>query len=217
MLNRIRKDYAASITTMGIFMVLIILVTGTLILDITKNFYIKERYANATMRAAQHAVSYQLPSRGLSPEGSVAAIREYYLHTRPHLVNDTDFKKMTLEDAAFRGSKCERGQYPKIKVSNLLPEKKGSKRGNLKPELFIMTSKGVNANLPIANKTYKFTQNQMNLFKTKRYVGVRVEVEDVTTNFLMGMFGHPCSTFKTVSTVTTSGGYDEGWFDNSLK
>lgn len=183
--KRIKSNNGSTTTILGLAIIMLVLLMGVFMIDVSKNLYIKNIYYKSAQRAAEVAIKSQNVIGGLAGESGNAAIREY--------MTQRNGGKQTAETSSHRQS-CEvNGQYPKITIRY----DKTRAFDNNSTVLFNSTG-----GQPIAelNKNPKFLKNQ--------YKVIDVEVTDIVDNYFMSIFGKPCQEVTVRASSISTGTFD---------
>lgn len=194
--HKIKSDEGASVTIMGMAIVLLTIFVGMFMLDLGKNSYLVSIQTRNTQMAAQTAIKEQTGTGGLKLSAVNEAIDEYM-----KLRTGTDGTK---DYSAFL-SRCQtRGNYPKITI-------RMSKNRSNNDSGVVYVGSTYNGNkitfAPNAVANWNAVQSKGELRDKVKVL--EIEVEDSVDNFMLGLIGQPCSTLRTKASAITSTTFDD--------
>lgn len=199
--NNLKSDNGATVTVMGMVMIMSVLLLGIFMIDISKNLYIKQVQLSSTQKAAQTAIKEQNAVGGLKITAVNRAIREYNTQRKGGLVGS--------KDTLAHRTKCQtRGNYPKIKVT--FDTKRRLETGDaiqIDGQEIQQSFTSSNGSELYFSKLQEEMFNRLALEKSQ-YKVVNVEVIDVADNYMMAIFGLPCSELTTTASAISASAYD---------
>lgn len=183
--KKIKSNKGSTTTILGLAIIMLVLLMGVFMIDVSKNLYIKNIYYKSAQRAAEVAIKSQNVIGGLAGESGNAAIREY--------MTQRNGGKQTAETSSHRQT-CElSGSYPKITI-------RYDKTRNFDVNSTISYTSNSGNQIAELNKNPQF-------FKTQ-YKVIDIEVTDVVDNYFMSIFGKPCQEVTVRASSISTGTFD---------
>lgn len=193
--KKIKSDSGASITIMGFALILLILLCGIMIIDVSKNVYLSSILTRNVQMAAQTSIKQQLGNGALKLTSVNNAISEY--------VKLRNGEEGTKSFKAF-STHCDTSQYPKIQIT--LKSGRNNKSRSI-------------SYISIDGKEIIFSPTTIQGFNTNQKVltdrglvpinTIEITVEDIVDNYFINLFGGgQCSIIKARGSAITSTEFD---------
>lgn len=201
--HKIKSDEGATVTILGLFIIMTIVLTGMFMIDLSKNSYLASIQRRNTQMAAQTAIKEQGGTGYLKLTAVNRAIREYNT-LRSGKEGTNEFNNYVSDNPSSK-TRCQlKGDYPKITVTLDTTRTYNttgkaltySTIGGRELQQSISAISGWNA--------YMNNQPPENQYKV-----VQIKVVDSVDNFLLGMIGMPCSELVTTSSAITATTFDD--------
>lgn len=86
--KRVKSDSGDAVIVLGIMLMIVTIVIGGMLLDISKAFQLKSSYIEAAQKAAQAAIRYQNSEGFLEAEAAAEALRVYETVSKPSVIKE---------------------------------------------------------------------------------------------------------------------------------
>lgn len=201
--HKVKSDEGATVTVLGLFIIITIILVGMFMIDLSKNSYLSSIQRRNTQMAAQIAIKEQGGTGYLKLTAVNRAIREYNT-LRNGEEGTNEFNNYASNNPSSRTSCQLKGDYPKITVT-------------LDTTRTYSTSEKALTYSTIAGRELQQSESAISSWNAymnnqppeNQYKVVQIKVVDSVDNFLLGMIGMPCSELITTSSAITSTTFDD--------
>lgn len=171
-LGRIRKrtkaDNGDAVMVLGIMLILVTLVVGAMLLDITKAFQMKSSYIEAAQKATQSAIRYQNSEGHLEDKAVAEALRVYETISRPSVIKEGSMSFCATNVKPTRN----------IPIAIILT---GGSSSDL---LITVDSNKISSSDTVENILNKISYNPDDI-KNGEYTGIEIQLTESTPNIIL--------------------------------
>lgn len=178
-IKRSKEDKGNAVILLGLLLIMVTLLIGGMLLDISKAYQMKSAYVDSARKATQAAVSQQNSEGYLTAEAAVEAMRVYETVARPSVIKDGYMTQCKNEADPATGKR----NVP-ITVYFMKRTSQGFVRGT---HSITMNSRDIRTgdSLAILLNRAGVTNNTRKNIENSRYIGVEMELTESTPNVLL--------------------------------
>lgn len=191
------KDKADSVLTTFVLAVPLIALLSGLTIDVSKNIYLKNLYAQQAQSSAEAAVK-SIDARGSLGNKAIAKFQEEFeLQAASNANKKTGKNVATSENESYEAGACK-----DEKVEITLDDGKKKKVNVPYYKLTLSTERGEKGEKGVKSKTIEIINGNIvdKSFGVQgskdKYKVINADVYTASNNIMLGMFGMPCQVYK---------------------